>query len=1085
MSDTFHPATFCRVYLVSGTSTTVPPRPLHIECQMVPLEEGSDTITVGRSAEMFFTEKENDNFEIQVGELIDLVWTMYDMDRDNVLNAKELKNLINDYTEHPVSEESALTFLQSIDEDGDNVIERSELSHFIEKGLRMSQKTRKTYRDRGEFHKTVVEFFEGVDKQRKLLAEERRLEHLSKLNRTPSPKKKSKAGRVTVDQFLNSIWDTFDLDRDKNLNPQELKTLFRAYTGSEVTEKDTTMFLDSIDKDGNRMISQEELTAFIKQGMKLPTKARKTYMSRGQFHKKVITFFDTFRGAIKKMQDDRDMKISMIGKEITVETWINTIWSKYDLDQDDNLNSEELSVFFSDLTKIEIDSKETKQFLDSVDEDGNGLIDRDELAEYIERGMNLSENEIRGYLKRGKFHKKVVALFQAAKEELKTRREDRKRSEHKKKGLKAGSFGFLGSELIADISDSKRSSKLVLNLMDGANNKIGESFLLPFSKLVPFKQYQLKHRFMQSHETYEINMVVVAEEALEDRRKFSSFFELSAFSIAFDNDDPGHTSHDTCLFVKLSTEQVKSEVETENMLQFTSTEGDFLAKCEDPDWQTNGRVFLVGGEEMSHQTFPILTTPAVADIFYFRFNQFGNFQCLGKSLLKGSEVRNEFITENLSISGNNLDGPKQCSLTYTSSGFCEVATSPPHTIHQANDDASPPERIIGAEDTIVGSAIRVGSESRVESRFGSQGTFSQQPRRSQKKNRWSAEELAEENEKLRGIVQSSQEEIQHLKEREDETAAYNEELISSMRSRIESLEDQILDVDDIIQGKSKELKKMETLNLKLRRKLTKAPKIEKVKELEMDAVRLKAIVKASEKTNNTLLNRLEQVQKKRYGYVPKRSAKASSNNSPGNNNQIPSQHRGRNNPSSNSPGNGNLVPTQRNGVYKQNDWPQNVNYHTQQRNGARAPMNQMVHSQSLPLLVHQPNPAQIYYQNGGPNFNKNSQPGMVQQAAIYNSPNYLHSSLPLIETRGDRNILQDGVIMARKNKTMDPNSNIYRAHALKKGQSFPITSYNLLQASSLKQIENDTDSIDQNWESLQEISFHELETSANSPQQNY
>ena len=68
-----------------------------------------------------------------------------------------------------MSEEYCQEFLESIDDDGDALIDRKELSKFIESGIKLSKESQEKYSQRGEFHKIVVQFFDGVDEVRKMI----------------------------------------------------------------------------------------------------------------------------------------------------------------------------------------------------------------------------------------------------------------------------------------------------------------------------------------------------------------------------------------------------------------------------------------------------------------------------------------------------------------------------------------------------------------------------------------------------------------------------------------------------------------------------------------------------------------------------------------------------------------------------------------------------------------------------------------------------------------------------------------------------------------------------------------------------
>ena len=65
------------------------------------------------------------------------------MDKDNNLNAKETKVLLEKFTGHDADEDQVRQFLQNIDEDGDALIQLDELHHFIHKGITLSNEGEK------------------------------------------------------------------------------------------------------------------------------------------------------------------------------------------------------------------------------------------------------------------------------------------------------------------------------------------------------------------------------------------------------------------------------------------------------------------------------------------------------------------------------------------------------------------------------------------------------------------------------------------------------------------------------------------------------------------------------------------------------------------------------------------------------------------------------------------------------------------------------------------------------------------------------------------------------------------------------
>ena len=117
-------------------------------------------------------------------------------------------------------------------------------------------------------------------------------------------------------------------------------------------------------------------------------------------------------------------------------------------------------------------------------------------------------------------------------------------------------------------------------------------------------------------------------------------------------------------------------------------------------------------------------------------------------------------------------------------------------------------------------------------------------------------------------MQNLVEENTKLKEQQRES----QDAIHSLQAKVKTLEEQIFEADAVINDKSKVIDTLKGAHLRLRRKLKSFNDMEKtLKDKETENVRLNAQMEAMEKTNRELLNRLEQVHKKKFGYAPKKS----------------------------------------------------------------------------------------------------------------------------------------------------------------------------------------------------------------------
>eukprot|EP00943_MAST-04B_sp_MAST-4B-sp1_P004038 g4038.t1 len=117
---------------------------------------------------------ESETVVLERAEFINFVWKEYDKDGSGQIDANETKQLLEDFTGHAVSRDDVIDFLSSIDDNGDALIQKLELMDFINTGIKLTEEERQEYAARGPLHSTIVEFFYGVDRERKAFAEQKK-----------------------------------------------------------------------------------------------------------------------------------------------------------------------------------------------------------------------------------------------------------------------------------------------------------------------------------------------------------------------------------------------------------------------------------------------------------------------------------------------------------------------------------------------------------------------------------------------------------------------------------------------------------------------------------------------------------------------------------------------------------------------------------------------------------------------------------------------------------------------------------------------------------------------------------------------
>ena len=97
---------------------------------------------------------------------LDYIWKKYDTDESGFIEADETKQMLEDVTgqNETMSKQDVATFLKSVT--SSESITKSELYDFICGGIKMSKPLRLEYRRRSKMHQLIVEFFDGIDRQR-------------------------------------------------------------------------------------------------------------------------------------------------------------------------------------------------------------------------------------------------------------------------------------------------------------------------------------------------------------------------------------------------------------------------------------------------------------------------------------------------------------------------------------------------------------------------------------------------------------------------------------------------------------------------------------------------------------------------------------------------------------------------------------------------------------------------------------------------------------------------------------------------------------------------------------------------------
>ena len=97
--------------------------------------------------------------------------------------------------------------------------------------------------------------------------------------------------------------------------------------------------------------------------------------------------------------------------------YMSYIWEKYDKDNSDYLDAQELKCMIDNYSKKNVPMDLVHQFLEQVDEDGDSKIQRLELVHFVDHGVNLSNEDRQEYASRGELQAAMIDFFIGFEEE--------------------------------------------------------------------------------------------------------------------------------------------------------------------------------------------------------------------------------------------------------------------------------------------------------------------------------------------------------------------------------------------------------------------------------------------------------------------------------------------------------------------------------------------------------------------------------------------------------------------------------------------------------------------------------------------
>jgi Ca2+-binding EF-hand superfamily protein len=199
-----------------------------------------------------------------------------DTDMSGYIDADELLTLLDHLTDElniqsdlpQITIEEAAFFIESMDADGNEVIDEKEFCDFMVHGMSTSPAARKYFKERSSLHHKLCLLIEGLS-----VVTEQRSRSLNRLyQRHADPEANEGKGGLTVE------------------------SLFRLFSEAQTDDvhrwDDVQKFLMVMDEDRNGSISREEWCSYLLYGMSMTVEWRASFAARSPLHDKIVSLVE-------------------------------------------------------------------------------------------------------------------------------------------------------------------------------------------------------------------------------------------------------------------------------------------------------------------------------------------------------------------------------------------------------------------------------------------------------------------------------------------------------------------------------------------------------------------------------------------------------------------------------------------------------------------------------------------------------------------------------------------------------------------------------------------------------------------------
>ena len=330
------------------------------------------------------------------------------------------------------NDETANILVAALDEDQNGSIEMEEFVSWLISGMSKSKEHRMKFSERGEKFAMLIQFMESVmEVAKKMTNESGMIDDLEEM-------------RPALESMYNKAATSHMYPKDiqnmiTTLSEQHPEIMF-------VNCKDETanILVAALDEDQNGTIEMEEFVSWLISGMSKSKDHRLKFSKKGEKFSLLIQFMESVMEVAKKMtrdemfnkskeskrmdddleemrEDESSLGPKYIASNAEKRAACRAIFHQVDSDMSGYIDAEELVQLLTKLmddlklesinTQHEITLEEAEYFIDSMDSDGNMLIDCDEFVNFMVIGMSASNDQKIIFRERSSLHEKLALLI--------------------------------------------------------------------------------------------------------------------------------------------------------------------------------------------------------------------------------------------------------------------------------------------------------------------------------------------------------------------------------------------------------------------------------------------------------------------------------------------------------------------------------------------------------------------------------------------------------------------------------------------------------------------------------------------------